>query len=75
MPVSEPSSSRDRGLNWEPTEGSVTEATRKKGKCQFMVPSGKDNLEEEMEKMFTFYTKQTFLEELLCTQAALVAQW
>lgn len=39
----DPSSSRDRGLKWEQMEGSVTEANRKRGKCQFMVPSAKDD--------------------------------
>lgn len=44
IPVSEPSSSRDRELNWEYTEDKVTVVKTKKGKCQFMVPSNKDSL-------------------------------
>lgn len=50
IPVSEPSSSRDRELNWEYTEDKVTVVKTKKGKWQFMVPSNKDSLKEKGKK-------------------------
>lgn len=48
--MSEPSSSRDRELNWEYTEDKVTVVKTKKGKWQFMVPSNKDSLKEKGKK-------------------------
>lgn len=46
------SSSRGRGLNREHTKGKVTVVKRKKEKCQFMVPSSKDGLKNQMKNIY-----------------------
>lgn len=54
--MSEPSSSRDRELNWEYTEDKVTVVKTKKGKCQFMVPSNKDSLRGKKKQIEIYHS-------------------
>jgi hypothetical protein len=72
--MSEPSSSRDRGLNWENTEGKVTVAKRKKGKCQVMVPSSKDGLKKKKnpDKTILPYSYMNTKGGLLCIQLGVI---